>query len=105
MQVGGQLPSAHLGCAQASSHVAEIEESLRVTFLFLDHDAEDTRQNIFELVGALIGMSEVGSQHGVEPNATESPAARRQRMARTRSLSVSILRINIPALREVCDSK
>ena len=83
MQVGGQLPGTHLGRARARSHVAEIEESLRVTLLFLDHDAKHTREHILQLVRALIGMREIGSQHGVARDATESPAARGERVTRT----------------------
>ena len=83
VQVSGQLPGAHLGRTRARSHVAEIEESLRVTLLFLDHDAKHTREHILQLVGALIGMREVRRQHRVALDGAESPAARRKRMART----------------------
>ena len=82
MQMGSQFASAHLGRARASSHVTEIEESLRVAFLFLDHDAKHTREHILQLVGALIGMREVRRQHRVELDAAEGPAARRERMTR-----------------------
>ena len=83
VQVGGQLAGPHLSGARASSHVTEIEESLRVALLFLDDNTENAREHILQLVGALIGMREVRRQHRVELDATESPAARRERMTRT----------------------
>ncbi len=54
MQVGGQLAGAHLRRTRAGTDIAEIEESFRVAFLFLDDDSEHARQNILELVRALI---------------------------------------------------
>ena len=83
VQVGGQLAGTHLSRARACADIAEVEESFRVALLFLNNNAEHARQHILQLVRALIGVSEIGSQHGVELDATESPAARRQRMART----------------------
>ena len=82
MQVGGQLAGAHLRRTRAGTDIAEIEESFRVAFLFLDDDSEHARQNILELVRALIGVGEVGSQHRVELNAPECPTTRLERMAR-----------------------